>query len=88
MYNPEFVKWLAGYFALSDQDNVTKKQLFIINNHLNLVEAVEGALGSFNQEVREIVVSQMDQLDSADDRADKSVIYALKEKVIERANMI
>lgn len=84
MTNEEFVVWLAGFFELSEgTPSLTKHQFFIINNHLNLAEAVEGELGPFNTEMREIVKAELSRLDDAEDKApaDPDVTTLLKDKL-------
>ena len=88
MTNREFVKWLAGFFTLSDSCELTKQQLFIISNHLNLAEAVEGSLGEFNQEVRKIISNELDNLEDINSTANQSVITELKSKILKRAEEI
>lgn len=44
MTNEEFKYWIGGYFALSSDETINKKQLTIIKNHILLVKAVEGVL--------------------------------------------
>ena len=88
MTNPEFVKWLAGFFELSEDPSLTRHQLYVISNHLNLAEAVEGALGEFNQKVRADVQAQIDKLENAEDKADDAFVQELKERVVTRAAQI
>lgn len=82
------MKWLSGFFELSDDESLNRKQLYIISNHLNLAEAVEGGLGEFNQDIRKIVTGQIEKLAESDDLADQAVVKALKEKVVRQAELI
>jgi len=88
MTNPEFVKWLAGFFELADDPSLTRHQLYVISNHLNLAEAVEGALGEFNQRIRADVMAQIEMLDEPEDKADPAFVNELKERVIKQAGLI
>ena len=88
MTNYEFVKWMAGYFTLSDAETLSKKQFWVMNNHLNLVTAVEGVLGPFNQEIRAMIVHQIDQLEHDDDYSPAEFTTALREKILTQAENI
>ena len=49
MTNNEFRHWLNGFFLLSGEDTTLNvKQLYVIRNHLNLVQEVEGQLDHLN----------------------------------------
>lgn len=37
MTSRDFVYWLQGFFEISDAETITKEQITIIKNHLNLV---------------------------------------------------
>lgn len=52
MTNDEFIYWLKGFSELSKNKVLDKKKIWIINNHANLVIAVEGKL---NPEVKNIL---------------------------------
>lgn len=53
MTNSEFREWLKGFFELSDEGKLlTPERVQIIINHLNLAEAVENGLDSFNEQLR------------------------------------
>lgn len=84
MTNREFVIWLSGFFEMKAEAHITKHQLFIISNHLNLAEAVEGALGDFNNEIRKIVSTEIDRMhdESNDNFCDEDVAVLLKDKVL------
>lgn len=50
MTNDEFQIWLSGYIALENDDAIlSAKQLWIIHNHLQLVQTVTGSLTEENQ---------------------------------------
>ena len=54
MTNDEFQRWLSGYVELEDKSAVLNaKQLWIIHNHLNLVEKVSGDLDKKNTWLKE-----------------------------------
>jgi hypothetical protein len=84
MTNREFVIWLSGFFEMQEDAQITKHQLYIISNHLNLAEAVEGALGDFNKGIREIVRSEIERMQdqSNDNYCDEDVAILLKDKVL------
>jgi hypothetical protein len=85
MTNREFVIWLSGFFELLENTpSITKNQLFVINNHLNLAEAVEGGLGEFNLELRDIFKSELTRLEqsSPEDTIDEDITSLLKDKVL------
>ncbi|MCL5271831.1 MAG: hypothetical protein M1486_00615 [Gammaproteobacteria bacterium] len=44
MTHNEFKLWISGYIRLSTEDNITRKQVNIIQNHAALVKAVDGYL--------------------------------------------
>ena len=44
MTNEEFQYWIEGYLTLTDEEQLTQKQIKIIQNHANLVKAVSGSL--------------------------------------------
>jgi hypothetical protein len=44
MTNIEFRVWVNGYIALSEKPTLDRDQLQILNNHANLVYAIEGRL--------------------------------------------
>lgn len=44
MTNDEFRYWINGYLMLSSEDFIDSRQISIIKNHANLVEAVMGSL--------------------------------------------
>ncbi len=48
MHNHEFAEWLFGYLSLSEASDFKPRQLWIIKNHLNLVQAVDGELDTNN----------------------------------------
>lgn len=51
--NEEFYFWISGYVALAEEhDILNPKQLWIINNHLKLVETIEGQLNAQNHWLR------------------------------------
>jgi hypothetical protein len=83
--NPEFVKWLAGFFELSGSPSLSRRQFHIINNHLNLVEAVEGCLDPFNRDIRAIAKYQIEVLSESEQLADAGVVADLKTKIIAQA---
>ena len=88
MTNYEFVKWMAGFFTLSDAEILTKKQLWVMNNHLNLVTAVDGELGPFNQEIRAMILHQIEQLAEDDDYTEAEFTTVLREKILTQAENI
>jgi hypothetical protein len=51
MLNYEFVLWIEGYIDLCPNSDLSSKKLRVIRNHLNLVKAVEGQLGDFNNTI-------------------------------------
>jgi hypothetical protein len=56
MTNFEFLVWLLGFIELCDEQTITRKMLFIIRNHANLVKAVEKeGLGPTNSRIYEMV---------------------------------
>jgi amino acid permease len=59
MTNREFLIWLLGYFQLCVGDNLDRKKLFIIKNHLNLVKAVDGAFNEVNAKIFDTVVEAL-----------------------------
>ena len=83
MTNREFVIWLSGFFELADDNALTKHQLVMVNNHLNLAEAVEGGLGEFNLELRDIIRSEMHACKDLDkeDHIAPEISDLLKDKV-------
>ena len=60
MKNYEFICWLEGYRDLCSDDRVTPKKLRILRNHLNLVRAVEGALGEINESIMQEISRLLD----------------------------
>ncbi|EKD71682.1 MAG: hypothetical protein ACD_46C00125G0006 [uncultured bacterium] len=44
MTNEEFRCWIRGYIQLTDDDYLDHRQVSIIKNHANLVEAIMGDL--------------------------------------------
>lgn len=88
MTNREFVKWLSGFFELAESESLNRKQLYVISNHLNLAEAVEGQLGEFNQKIRAMVSGQIDKLSGPDELADIDMVAQLKEMVLRQAEII
>lgn len=85
MTNREFVVWLSGFFEMAPDNALSKKQLYIINNHLNLAETVEGALGDFNIEIREIVKSELERLETEKcESVDENIVILLKDKVLSK----
>jgi hypothetical protein len=51
MTNREFVLWLWGFLELCTPQPITRKMLYIIRNHMNLVLAVDKEFGAFNQQI-------------------------------------
>lgn len=49
MSNDEFQAWVQGYMLLAQDKPLNEQQIFIIKNHANLVEAVDGPLTLDNQ---------------------------------------
>jgi hypothetical protein len=53
MTNKEFQSWLKGFFELSGTDILlNNEQMKVITSHLNLAEAVTGALDGVNHQIR------------------------------------
>lgn len=52
MMNEEFMRWIAGFSALSDDTDIDTRQFSIIKNHALLVREV---CGSFYTEVKEFL---------------------------------
>lgn len=89
MTNNEFVIWLAGFFELAEEEAVlTRHQLYIIGNHLNLAEAVEGSLDSFNAALRASIQEKIAMLGSADEAADKAFTQDMRTQVIAQASVM
>ena len=61
MYNREFHVWMAGYLELCPENVVGRQQLYIIKNHLRLVEAVDGQLDPANRRIFEQVNAALEQ---------------------------
>lgn len=57
MRNNDFTEWLYGYCALSNTQHLNAKQLWIIKNHLNLVQAVDGHLNDNNRWLDEQIIA-------------------------------
>lgn len=56
MTNLEFRYWLKGFFVLENNSaGLTPRQFFIIDNHLNLVKAVEGQLSDDNKKIANLL---------------------------------
>lgn len=51
MTNEDFKYWINGYLALSTEDFISKNQLTVIKNHINLVKAVEKNLDESIQQL-------------------------------------
>jgi hypothetical protein len=51
MKNIELYRWIQGYMQLCPNDTWTLHKTYIVRNHVNLVVAVEGSLGEYNQEL-------------------------------------
>jgi hypothetical protein len=85
MTNREFVLWLWGFLELCAPQSISRKMLYIIRNHMNLVLAVDGKFGDFNQLIydrisRELVSAKVE---------DNSVLFDyLKSIVCARLNEI
>jgi hypothetical protein len=60
MTNREFIIWLLGYLQLCPNDPLTRKKLFIIKNHLNLVRAVEGQFSDINACIWKALVEHLE----------------------------
>lgn len=85
MTNEEFRLWLGGFFELADEDvPMIKRQLFIIGNHLNLAEAVEGKLDSFNEEFRRAIRAELDILPEPESTASPELVAELQAKLAAR----
>ena len=58
MTNSEFRDWLRGFFELSPEDAIlSREQLQVIVNHLNLAESVDGKLDAFNENLRQGILA-------------------------------
>ena len=60
MTNEEFKYWINGYMALSSEDLLTVRQLIIIKNHIDLVDAVDGPLETHIESFQRLVKSTID----------------------------
>lgn len=89
MTNNEFVIWLAGFFELAGEDAVlSRHQLYIIGNHLNLAEAVEGSLDGFNAALRASIHEKIALLGSAEETADGAFVQDIRAQVIAQASAL
>lgn len=59
MTNEEFRYWISGYFALSTEDFLSKKQILIIKNHANLVKAITGTIEADIEDFLEAIESNL-----------------------------
>ena len=85
MTNDEFRLWLGGFFELAGEDApLTKQQLFIIGNHLNLAEAVEGNLDDFNMNFRKAIRAELDTLPEPESLARPDMVAELNAKLTAR----
>lgn len=76
MKNSEFKYWLQGYFALERGHNrLSPRQLVIIENHLNLVLAIDGKLSV----ELEIIKGLLDTLKNSQHRSDELLSKAYDE---------
>ncbi len=88
MTNDEFRIWLGGFFELAGDDApLTKAQLFIIGNHLNLAEAVEGKLDAFNEGFRAVIRAELQALPEPEAIASPDLVTELREKLSARAHL-
>lgn len=62
MTNDEFSAWIQGFYQLENPDLcLTPKQLTIIENHLNLVDTIDGKLDDKNQALRDVLRQLKDE---------------------------
>ena len=78
MNNREFVLWLWGFLEICYPQPITRKMLFIIRNHLNLVKAVDGKLGEFNQNIYDQISKA---LEATTPPQNEALFISLKESV-------
>lgn len=67
MTNREFVLWLWGFLELCLPQMITRKMLYIIRNHMNLVLAVDGSFGEFNQKIYDRISQELARETLAED---------------------
>lgn len=79
MTNEEFKLWLSGFFTLAGEGRpLTRQQLFIIGNHANLAEAVEGRLDDDVAGIRAIVRETVPALAAPEEEADVAVTEQIR----------
>ena len=77
MTNEEFKYWINGYMALSSEDALTVRQLIIMRNHIDLVEAVDGPLEAPIESLQHMVKSNIDNNTSLNRLDLKHLVFSL-----------